>query len=473
MSVNLESVLKNIQSEKNTKLRPENIRKGVTALGIQGTLQPVTVQGGDVGLAIYLQNETPINPEGIWMNTNKTYDDIYIETEIHTTQHSHISSANTTDDDSNFIKGRTVPTNLSLSTYCQRGNKFHFFGHWTSGLNNTSSTLTLQHYSYDFDTNVWTKLSDCPVPQGGAAAEWTDDDTIYIIGNRHTNYYNYVYRYTISTDTWERLEDVPLSAWASAIITDSCYDQDNQIIYLRQSAYIFKYEVTNNSFSIVKAISASYNSGSYRHGIVFIPGYLFFTQGNNSNGIVPIYRLNLLTLSVDTLAGGSASAYPWGLMTLKKAGNRIYAPIYYDSNTSGTYLLAYCAITTSGTVTPSGITATSTDLPQGPRGSLPFGPIVTEDGTDAMLFFYGTSTSNMRALVLHDKTYNFENDTLLIYGNNVGSYETQMYLNSKIINGQRWCQRFSNVYLWDAGNQTMLKTLPLSYGNGTDWTQIR
>ena len=167
MSVNLESVLKNIQSEKNTKLSPENIRKGITALGVQGTLQPVTVSGGDVGLAIYLQDETPTNPEGIWMNTDKTYDDIYIETEIHTTQHSNISSANTTDDDSNFIKGRTVPTNLSLSTYCQRGNKFHFFGHWTSSLNDTSSTLTLQHYSYDFDTNVWTKLSDCPIPQGG------------------------------------------------------------------------------------------------------------------------------------------------------------------------------------------------------------------------------------------------------------------------------------------------------------------
>lgn len=79
----------------------------------------------------------------------------------------------------------------------------------------------------------------------------------------------------------------------------------------------------------------------------------------------------------------------------------------------------------------------------------------------------------MRGLILHDKTYNFENNTLLIYGNNMGNYETQMYLNSKVINGQRWCQRFSNVYLWDAENQTMLKTLPLKYGNGTDWTSIR
>ena len=223
----------------------------------------------------------------------------------------------------------------------------------------------------------------------------------------------------------------------------------------------------------MKSTSASYNPDRYRHGIVFIPGYLFFTQGNNASGTVPIYRLNLLTLTVDTLASYSASAQPWGLMTLKKAGNRIYAPIYYDYNASGTNLLAYCAITTSGTVTPSNAPSTSTDLPSGPKGSLPFGPIVTEDGTDAMLFFYGTGYRNMRALVLEDKTYNFENNTLLIYGNDVGSYKTQMYLNSKVINGQRWCQRFSNVYLWDAENQTMLKTLPLSYGNGTDWTKIR
>ena len=73
MSVNLESVLKNIQKEKNTKLIADNLRYGVNCMGVQGGLHPVTIEGGNIGEAIYLQDTTPEDPNGIWINTDKTH----------------------------------------------------------------------------------------------------------------------------------------------------------------------------------------------------------------------------------------------------------------------------------------------------------------------------------------------------------------------------------------------------------------
>lgn len=468
MSVNLENVLKNIQTEKNTKLKPENIRKGVTALGVQGTLQPVTVQGGDVGLAIYLQDETPINPEGIWMNTDKTYDDIYLETQLYTTEHSLIYGSNTEDDPSNYVKGRTVPSNFDYCTYCQRGNKFHFFGYWSSSVNNSSTTATLQHYSYDFDTNVWTKHSDCPIPQGGGYAVWYDNNNIVLLGNRHTNYYNYVYRYTISTDTWEQLENVSISGWTSGYLVDGAYDSANQEVYLHCYQTFFKYTISTGTFETIMAGYGQYNR-DYRMGLVYSSGYLFFPpssyQGTGT-------KLNLSTGVTSSIFSSKISNL--GYTTIYSVGNRLYFFTGYPSSTSGSVYSKYGDLNTTSTVAASTLTETSSYSNYSFYGSNAFGKVTTEDGVDLVIFFAESYSSRyIRGLVLHDKTYDFENNTLLIYGNNLGSYETQMYLNSKVINGQRWCQRFSNVYLWDAENQTMLKTLPLSYGNGTDWTRIR
>lgn len=309
MSVNLESVLKNIQSEKNTKLIPANIRKNITVLGVQGILQPVTVTGGDVGLAIYLQNETPINPEGIWINTDKTYDDIYIETELYTTEHSLIYASNTEDDPSNVIKGRTVPANFDFSTYCQRGNKFHFFGYWNSGSNNASTTATLQHYSYDFDTDTWVTHSNCPVPQGGGYAVWFEDNTILIFGNKHTDYYNYMYRYTISTDTWERLNDISISGWSSTGPVDGAYDSVNQIVYLHRYTSIFKYTISNGLFEVVTNSFGQYDT-NYRMGLVYSSGYLFAPGAVYNSGAI---RLNL---STNVITNATTSKAGLGLTTI-------------------------------------------------------------------------------------------------------------------------------------------------------------
>ena len=212
MSVNLESVLKNIQSEKNTKLTANNLRYGVNCMGVQGGLHPVTIEGGNIGKAIYLQDTTPEDPNGIWINTDKTYDDIYIENERYVTDGSILFSNADTTDPSNVIANHTNNgLNLLGATYAQRGNVVHFFGFHSTTSSAETTALVHRHWKYDFDSNTWTQLSDCPTPQGGVKAVWIGN-YIYIFGtayNVNSDYRQYSYKYDTINDTWERIADLP------------------------------------------------------------------------------------------------------------------------------------------------------------------------------------------------------------------------------------------------------------------------
>ena len=90
MSTNLETVLNTIQADKNNNCKPENIRYGTELLGVKGTLKPVTLDGGDVSMNIYNGDVVPTDPNGIWLNTDKQYEQIYAETNKYTNAYSFI-----------------------------------------------------------------------------------------------------------------------------------------------------------------------------------------------------------------------------------------------------------------------------------------------------------------------------------------------------------------------------------------------
>lgn len=98
-----------------------------------------------------------------------------------------------------------------------------------------------------------------------------------------------------------------------------------------------------------------------------------------------------------------------------------------------------------------------------------------------ILFFGGitsgttANTNNQMGIITQDKNYtDLENNTLIIYSTDgtMGIYTTPIYQNEKVVNGKIY-QRFNDVNLWDAENQTLIKDLHTYYGNGTDWIQIK
>lgn len=274
MSVNLESVLKNIQSEKNTKLTANNLRYGVNCMGVQGGLHPVTIDGGDIGMAIYLQDTTPEDPNGIWINTDKTYDDIYIENERYVADGSIVFSNADTTDPSNPIANRTNnDLDLHGATYAQKGNVVHFFGFHSTTASAETTTLVHRHWKYDFDTNTWTQLSDCPTPQGGISAVWVGD-YIYIFGTAYgvnADYRQYSYKYDTVNDVWERITDLPGSN--SNIVNRGlgCAYDGNDTIYIVGNTFHYKYIISTDGY-----VPLSNNSNTFGYnGVVYYNNRLF------------------------------------------------------------------------------------------------------------------------------------------------------------------------------------------------------
>lgn len=495
MSVNLEKVLRKIQNEKTNKLKAENIRYGVNALGVQGTLRPVQIDGGDVGLAIYTQLATPEANQGIWLKTDKTWDKIYLENERYNTNHKIIFSNDTTldpSDTSNIILGRTVPVDLLSCDYCQRGNVAHFFGYWSSDASQNTTTKIHQHYKYDFDTNTWTQLSACPTPQGGSGCVWVDDDTIYIIGSHHTGYGNYVYKYTISTDTWEQITGIldNLVGYGStpyngeSYMTDACYDIDRDVIYFSNNSSVWKYDFNENNVQyITNAAYFRYSSGTDlllmsvtsaggKSGMFYYNNSVFFGIPYSGNYIMQLAGYNITNNTYVRLAP-NAQNQASGSITVSNITDCSNGIVLLSQNNYGS--ATNCAVLDVSSskyyvVSNTGTTFSAYKLTK----SYPI-LFIQNDNYNIILNMYGTNASSMSALTLNDKSYDFETNTLVINsedGLTSGAYKTEIYRNEKVLNGLIY-NRFNDVNLYDVTTQKLVKNIETYYGNGTDWVKIK
>ena len=483
MSVNLESVLKNIQSEKNTKLTANNLRYGVNCMGVQGGLHPVTIQGGDVGRAIYLQDTTPEDPNGIWINTDKTYDDIYLENERYATDGSIVfSNGNTTDPSNPIANHNNNSLNLLQATYAQKGNVVHFFGFHSTTSSAETTSVVHRHWKYDFDTNTWTQLSDCPTPQGGVRAAWVGD-YIYIFGTAYTvnsDYRQYAYKYDTVNDVWERIADLP-AAYSNIgnYGLACCYDNDDTI-YIVSSNYHYKYIISTDSYA---AASIPGNDAYGYMGIQYYNDRLYAMPYYPYNRQAKVY--NPHTNSWSNWNGGNQTWFSTVYMTNSVVvNNRFYlltgGNAYMSSSTGAIdadfgYINLDNATTNSTKIsTRSGFSRTSG------ISNVPVCVFETDEGP-IITFFAGVSSGTtvninyQMGILVEDKDYSdLENDTLIIYttDGSMGSYITALYMDDKVINGKIY-QRFNDVNFWDAENQTLIKNLRTSYGNGTAWVQIK
>lgn len=487
MSVNLESVLKNIQSEKNTKLTANNLRYGVNCMGVQGGLHPVTIEGGNIGRAIYLQDTTPEDPNGIWINTDKTYDDIYLENERYATDGSILFSNADTTDPSNLIANHTNNNqDLLMATYAQKGNVVHFFGYHHTTASSETTTLVHRHWKYDFDTNTWTQLSDCPTPQGGIKAVWIGD-YIYIFGtayNVNTDYRQYAYKYDTINDTWERITDLPTAY--SGISNDGlcCIYDNNDHIHILSNGYHYRYTISTDTYTQLTAPSnggRGYNNGYYYNNSIYYQTYRAYLNSS-------LMGFNLSTGSWNNII--TASTYVrssenngWICNTVG-VGNRLYTFSGGQQSFSGSMILGtdtYGWVNLDNTSMYKKVTTTNPDSSS--VRTMAYVPVCvfTTDNGPVIVSFGGITSgttinvNNQIGVIVQDKDYSdLENDTLIIYTTDgvMGTYITALYMDDKVINGKIY-QRFNDVNLWDATNQRLIKNLTTYYGNGTSWVQIK
>lgn len=499
MSTNLETVLNTIQADKNNNCKPENIRYGTELLGVKGTLKPVTLNGGDTATCIYLQDETPTDKNGIWINTDKICDQISIENELYTNQYTVVSKVQGQVDSTNLINKITLPSTFGGSTYCQKGNIMHIFGRYayntSTSVGNVDENLKIQHYSYDFEKNEWTKLSDCPTPQGGGGAVWIDN-YIYIFGTVYKDYVMYAYKYNVIDDTWERLADItlensPLFSSSSDYVyfLDCCHNNmsNPNLIYLRKSNTVLIYNIETNTYekysSFMQNVRTSYykeTTYNYRVLFAFYNNMIIFLSTHDNYDPSGIYLdgydvvqdkyINIKYFSFnkffnyDTLNSKADFSYGGGLYDTFVVGSKQndYVKSLYD-------LTSFTAGYFRSTVHGGGDSLTlSSYYPCG---------IFKDNGVKNIICF-GTSSysyaNECSGLVLDNKDLVYDKNTVVLYINNgsTGKYKTELFKNDKIINGKSYIW-FDDVNIYDATDGKLLRNLPTYYGNGTDWVKIK
>lgn len=477
MSVNLEKVLKSIQEDKDKNLKPENIRYGTSCLGVKGTLKPVTLNGGDVSMNIYNGDVVPVDPNGIWLNTDKQYEQIYAETNKYTDAYSFVYGNDTSDanNNTNPIYGITLPKKFYKCTTCQRGNIIHYFGYlycngsssYNASINPTSDTLV--HYMYNYDTNTWTKLADCPTPQGGGYAVWVND-YIYIFGTVHTNYTQYVYKYNTINDTWERMTDL---SDTSQRMVSGCFD-GSETVYYAKTNELYSYNINTGEqlhVTIIKSTNsnsslsnAGYNS-SYS-----INEYLYYDTGY-------IYNVDYNGITKYDIENNQWSYnYRLGFSSYSAIIGAINSDVYLGSSRYlNDYTYTFDNIYKISIPNKNYKSLTSTNSYSQSKGHV--GNTISLLSTTAgdVLFLSGGSPSFTVGIILEEKQYDFDKDTLVLYtaDGGHGTYETELFKTDKVQNAFKFKTGFNNVNYYDAESKTLIKNIPTSYGNGTDWIKIK
>ena len=489
MSVNLESVLKTIQEDKDKNLKPENIRYGTSCLGVKGTLKPVTLTGGDTAICIYLQDETPTDPNGIWINTDKSINDIYLENERYISTNDTIYSDQASESEDNLIYQHSVPSNFCRATYCQRGNILHIFGRDYSSAN-TSPAIN-QHYKYDFDTNTYTKLSDCPTPQGYSGCEWINDDTIYIFGSAHSDYKGYVYKYTISTDNWELVNNIETEVGLTRSTyypIATCYDNNDTIYILFTTSsgagILFKYYISSNKYERITTSGEGLPSSNSYTNMIYLGNYIYLsTVSSFTYGYTyPLLRVDLSTFIVSrpnqTYISTSDSRLQYYRRMINIGQNFYLIGASYSSNNSKNQNTSFFKLNISKSfadMTYSSIRSNNSFDTYVIDSAYPLGYFKTANN-DVIVSLGGYKSPNTSVgILLKDKSYDFENDTIMIYtnkGSREASYLTELYKTDRVINGKIQ-QGFNDVNLYDKSQEKIIKNLTTYYGNGTDWIKIK
>ena len=411
------------------------IEKNITTNGVYNAedddadgFSKVTVNvpsGSTDSLNVFVQENEPTGKNGIWLETNKEYEEIIEDRSIYASEEWNIDKmSDLTNIPYSFYRGSAVAIGTDVYLFGGSGN----------------STYA---YKYNSLTDTYTQLTNIPYQfyQGSAVAVGTD---VYLLGGTGNN--TCAYKYNTLTDTYTQLTNIPYPFYLSSAVvvgTD---------VYLFGSAYngsynkyAYKYNTLTNTYTRLTDVPYPFYSGSVV--AVGTDVYLFAT-GDDSHGRA-VYKYNTLTNTYVSRAvlsynfvGGSAVAVGTDIY-LFGSGNSTYSTYAYKYNT---------------------LTNTYTQLTNIPysfyRGS------AVAVGTDVYLFGGEPNKQKVQVMTMQPNIYTDE--SIVIANNKANRYET-ILVQTEVINGLKY--KFDDVFYYK--DEEFDVTIPTYYGNGTEWLQIR
>lgn len=421
----------------------ENIKSGVTILGVEGTLsqaenlqeqldaQDLIIQqlqeelagkasGGEVKPNVFMQEDEPTTKNGIWLKGNYQVGNIVADENIFAGE-----EWNTT----KMSSLKVIPYDFHDGSAVPIGTNIYLFG--GQGGNTTA-------YKYDTLTDTYTQLTNIPYDlfAGSAVSVGTD---VYLLGgyNSHTT----AYKYDTLTDTYTPLANIPYNFYYSSAVSIGTN------VYLFGSAYgssyykkAYKYDTLTDTYTQLTDIPYNFYYGSAVS--IGTDAYLFGGNGGSTKS----YKYDTLTGTYTRLTGipyefynGSAVAIGTNVYLLGGTSNKTIA-YKYDT-----------------------LTNTYTNLTNIPY-EFYFGSALF-NGIDIYLFgSNGSTKTKVQVMTMIPNDYG-NNSIVISQGactkktdiGNIGIQNAKFY--------------YDRVYYQDE-NGSLLNTIPTYNGNGTEWVKI-
>lgn len=429
-----------VTSDIDSNIQPENIAKDVEILGVTGTLS----SGAEPN--IFVQEIEPESKDGLWIEADMTYEDVIVDENVRTSGEW---------EGSNDVPA--FPGTYTYSVGTQSGNYYYL---WTQG----ASSGSQPGYKYDFANNTWSTIQNKTYydTQGGVSN--TDKYVVFgTVGNPNPYMYiydidnNQIYSKDLSNATYKT------TLYSSQIMKD-------KVVYVfgngSNNRYSFKIDytndITNPTFSQIA--STPDNMKIYGESIlvgddVYIFGVASSSGGTSSSNRILKYNItnNSFTLLTTTLPAGNFSSYTYKRSPLLKINNYIYFPPH--SNRKAIYRFDLINETFEEYVgMPEGVNYYYNCGFAYYNNKIYLIGYSEHDGTS------GTAYRTSKTLLM-ESTY--ENDSVVIsQGDDLTTdYYTKLYSDNELK------IPVEDAYLYNDG--TLYTNLPTYIGDGTDWNKIK
>lgn len=381
--------------------------------------------GGKVKLNIYAQPTEPEDKDGIWLETDKTFDKVYFDEQIKKIMIE------------DWDVSKSYPyIDVSSSTkfpVAGVGNYLYIF------LNN-------KIYKYDIFNQTLEIQKNININGGYAAC--TIDNNIYVTNN------NYIYRYNITNDEFTLVYTGSNSFQSGSMVA---VGTDIYIMGCRYygSTYegIFKYDTINNTGSVYSITLSGWMNANYMN-IPCVVGNLIYIFGSESNS--KSYVIDTLNTTITQIANlpmsGSTS------ITTCNVGNYIYiitttqATIYKYNIINDTY--------------------TAVNPPNKPAyGASNY---IYAPNDDVIVFISKGSSNNISNIynfaLTYNAVYDYENNSVVVW-DGFGKYKTQLTKSADNQEG-KIKTLFYDAYHYTTENG-LDDTIPTYYGDGTQWIKFK
>lgn len=379
-------------------------------------------------LNIFMQETEPDIKNGIWLQSNKSFDKIISANNIYNEPYWNY-------DEMSSLK--PIPYNVDKARGVLLDTNVYFFG-GNSGTDGNHGYNYYSSYKYNLKTDTYTGLAQ-PLKRCSESVIIPYNNEIYIFGSSESSWGKNAYKYNTFSNNYTSLKDIPYEFGAGSGVLY----KDN--IYLfggnggKNNAYL--YNIRNNNYSSLNNIPYDFCSGC----CVEINGNIYLL-GGEVNTVMDYSKYNYkYNIATNTYARVSDIPFSFNYGSAISVGNNIFL---FGGNSSKKTACVYNTVTD----TYQNIQNIPNDFSNG---------FAIYNESKLYLF------SQKKVQIMELPLKNFEHNSIVI-DESSSNYETEI-ITTDVENGLHY--KFKDIFFNTENGFD--NTIPTYYGDGTQWIKFK